>query len=189
MLAPKAPAPLAEVPNPRWSWTLEIMDESAGMFTQNTSWDSASFNVMPLSVTLICEPLDPRTVSLEYPRPVPPSFTDTTEGWSDRFIGREFRGLERPRDSFPTIVNVTGVSLPAREDETTTLSSLSTFSGFGWAASFPAPCAEKGISALSAAKNKKPRIMYAHLCKGARHKTHMRLCFPTPALSGSGSWV
>ena len=45
--------------------TLEIIDERAGMFTQNTSWDSASFNVTPFNVTLICEPFEPRTVILE----------------------------------------------------------------------------------------------------------------------------
>ena len=64
-LAPKAPAPLAEVPNPRCSCTLETMDDREGILTQKTSWDSASFNVIPLSVTLIWEPLTPLTVILE----------------------------------------------------------------------------------------------------------------------------
>ena len=166
MLAPNAPAPLADVPKPLCSWTLDIIEERAGILTQNTSCDSASFRVMPLRVTLICDPFDPRTVIFEYPRPVPPSFTDTTEGWRARFIGSELIGLERLKDSLPTIVNVTGVSLPARDDETTTLSSLSTFSSSEKTASLPAPCTERGISVLNAAKNKKPRIMYAHLCKG-----------------------
>ena len=160
------------------------------MLTQNTSCDSESLRVMPLRVTLICDPLEPRTLIFEYPRPVPPSFTDTTDGCSARFIGREFSGFVRLSSSLPTIVNVTGVFLPARDDETTTLSSLSTFSS---AASFTAPCTEKGISALSAAINKKPRIMYEHLCKGLtwciKHACTMRFCVPTPALSGSGSWV
>ena len=135
--------------------------------------------------------LEPRTVILEYPRPVPPSFTDTTDGWRDRFIGREFRGLVRLRDSLPIIVNVTGVSLPARDVETTTLSSLSTFSSV---ASFPTAAAEKGISEHSAAINKKPRIMLCTFMQGAVMKPiwlqyTLRLCFPTPALSGSGKWV
>ena len=190
MLAPNAPAPFADVPNPLWICTLDIIDVKAGIFTQNTSCDSASLRVIPLRVTLICEPFEPLTVILEYPRPVPPSLTDTTDGCSDRFIGREFRGLARRSSSLPSIVKVTGVSLPALDDETTTLSSLSTFSS---AASFSTPSAEKGISALSAAINKKPRIMYAHLCKGLTLRNYaqmsMRLCVPTPALSGSGSWV
>ena len=37
MLAPNAPAPLAEVPSPLCSCTLEIMEERAGILTQNTS--------------------------------------------------------------------------------------------------------------------------------------------------------
>ena len=71
MLAPKAPGPLADVPSPRCTCTPDRREVSAGIFTQNTSCDSASFRVMPLSVTLICEPLLPRMVMDEFPRPVP----------------------------------------------------------------------------------------------------------------------
>ena len=72
-LAPKAPAPLADVPRPRWTWTPDSRAVRAGILTQNTSWDSASFRVMPFRVTLTCEPLEPRMVIAEFPRPVPPS--------------------------------------------------------------------------------------------------------------------
>ena len=37
MLAPNAPAPFAEVPNPLCSWTLEIIEDNAGILTQKTS--------------------------------------------------------------------------------------------------------------------------------------------------------
>ena len=73
MLAPKAPAPEADVPSPRCTCTEESREVSAGMFIQKTSCDSASLRVMPFSVTLICEPLEPRMVMADAPRPVPPS--------------------------------------------------------------------------------------------------------------------
>ena len=65
MLAPKAPAPLADVPRPRCTCTEESREVNAGMFTQKTSCDSASFSVMPFRVTLICDPFEPRIVNLE----------------------------------------------------------------------------------------------------------------------------
>ena len=65
MLAPKAPAPFAEVPKPRCTWTPDRIPVRAGMFTQKTSWDSASFRVMPFRVTLIWDPFEPRMVILE----------------------------------------------------------------------------------------------------------------------------
>ena len=73
MDAPKSPAPLIVVPRPLWTCTPETSAVMDGMFTQNTSWDSASLRVIPLSVTLIWEPLLPRIVIAEFPRPVPPS--------------------------------------------------------------------------------------------------------------------
>ena len=73
MLAPNAPEPLAVVPSPLWTCTEEMRLWSDGMLTQNTSCDSESLRVMPLRVTLICEPLLPRIVIAELPSPVPPS--------------------------------------------------------------------------------------------------------------------
>ena len=52
------------------------------------------------------------------------------------------------------------------------------------------PCAEKGISEHSAAKNKKPRIMLCTFMQGERAcDSTFEISVPTPALSGSGSWV
>ena len=73
MDAPKSPAPLIVVPSPLCTCTPETSPVSDGMFTQKTSWDSASLSVMPLRVTLIWEPLLPRIVMAEFPSPVPPS--------------------------------------------------------------------------------------------------------------------
>ena len=128
MDAPKSPAPLMVVPRPLWTWTPETRAVMEGMFTQKTSWDSASLRVIPLSVTLIWEPLLPRIVMAEFPRPVPPSLYVTTDGRSSRAIGREKDGLEALRASFPTSVWVTGVLSPAREADITTESRRSVIS-------------------------------------------------------------
>ena len=120
MLAPKAPGPLADVPRPRCTCTPEMRRVSAGMFTQNTSWDSASFSVIPLSVTLICDPLLPRMVMDEFPSPVPFSLYVTTDGNRFRAMGSEAEGRLFFSSSFPTMSYVTGVSLPARVADTTT---------------------------------------------------------------------
>ena len=66
------------------------------------------------------------------------------EGSRFRAMGRELVGLAAPRASFPTLVKVTGVCLPAREADTTTESRRSVFS---------CACAQKG-STRSAARSK-----------------------------------
>ena len=53
VLAQNDPGPFAEVPRPRCITTSDSMNSRDGIFTQNTSCDSASFRVMPLSVTLV----------------------------------------------------------------------------------------------------------------------------------------
>ena len=125
MLAPKAPAPLMLVPRPRCTWTWESMLWRLGMFTQKTSCDSASLRLMPLSVTLIWEPLEPRMVMAEFPRPVPPSLYVTTDGSRLKVMGSELTGLASDSASLDKELKVTGVRSPARDDRTTALSSLS----------------------------------------------------------------
>lgn len=52
-VAPKAAAPLVEVPAPRCIWILSTEEAKSGMFTQKTVCDSESFTGTPLTVMLI----------------------------------------------------------------------------------------------------------------------------------------
>ena len=60
-LAPKAAAPLEEVPTPRWSWASSTLEEKPGMFAQKTPWLSESLRGTPLVITLIPVASTPRT--------------------------------------------------------------------------------------------------------------------------------
>ncbi len=51
--APKAPAPLVDVPTPRCTWMLPVEEARSGRSTQNTCCDSESLSGMPSSVILI----------------------------------------------------------------------------------------------------------------------------------------
>ncbi|OPZ51939.1 MAG: hypothetical protein BWY89_02024 [Bacteroidetes bacterium ADurb.BinA012] len=51
--APKAPAPLVDVPTPRCTCTLPVDDARSGRSTQNTCCDSESLSGIPSRVMLI----------------------------------------------------------------------------------------------------------------------------------------
>ena len=51
MLAPKAPAPIVEVPAPRCTCISLTEEAKSGRLTQNTVWLSASLMGIPLAVT------------------------------------------------------------------------------------------------------------------------------------------
>ncbi len=61
--APKAPAPLVEVPTPRCIWMLPDEEARSGRSTQNTCCDSASLSGMPSMVMFILLASVPRILS------------------------------------------------------------------------------------------------------------------------------
>ena len=61
----KAPAPLVEVPAPRWICTSRTDDTRSGILTQYTRWLSESLIGTPLAVTLMREASVPLTLIAE----------------------------------------------------------------------------------------------------------------------------
>ena len=123
-LAPKAPAPLVEVPTPRFSWMLSTEEVKSGRLTQKVPWDSESLNGIPLMVTFTREASLPRTRIPVYPIPAPASLVVTTPGKKLRSIGKSWPKLRSFKASVCTSEKVRGWFSLTRNPETLTSSRL-----------------------------------------------------------------
>ena len=86
-VAPKAPAPLVDVPAPRCNCMLCTLEAKSLMFTQKRVALSASFIGIPLAVMFTREGSMPRTRSEVYPIPLPASEVRVIDGNVDNKNG------------------------------------------------------------------------------------------------------
>ena len=155
ILAPKAPAPLVEVPAPRWICMSLTDDAKSGRFTQNTLWLSASLIGIPLAVTLMRVPSVPRTLNVVYPIPAPASLVVMAEGVILNRYGKSCPKFCFLSCSLLMLVNATGVVPVARvEIISTSCKSITRKLSFSFV------CAQT----FSAAINRHAIIAYFFIC-------------------------
>ena len=102
-VAPNAPAPLDELPTPRWMVKLSTLLARSGRSTQYTWWDSASLRATPLMVTLMWVWSDPRMRIEVYPTPAPASEVTTNEGVNRNRKGMSMEASRLASSTAPTV--------------------------------------------------------------------------------------